>query len=63
VKTVLLIDPPEGSKYGFPKIIPVHIKPEDVEDWIVSEGYPRSLIGQYGKLFYCKIWNEEIADE
>ena len=38
----LMIDPPSGWKYGFPKA-----KPDDATNtiaWLLSEGYPQSEI-------------------
>ena len=48
----LMIDPPSGWKYGFPK--PVHEDYYLLEDdfsmtqWLVSEGYPQSEIDKLG---------------
>lgn len=51
------IDPPEGWRFGFPKVIP-----DDCEDkikWLVENGYPQKLIDSYGDHFYCRHWIEE----
>ncbi len=58
---IVYIDPPEGWKYGFPKAIP-----EDklkgisrISDWLVEEGYPKSVIDNYGAHFFYRTWQEE----
>ena len=28
-------------------------------DWLVSCGYPQSLIESYGEHFYCRYWEQE----
>ena len=53
-KSVKMIDPPSGWKYGFPKPIP-----EDVKDelkWLVENGYPQEEIDSCGKHFWCRYW-------
>ena len=50
----LMIDPPSGWKYGFPKA-----KPEDATDtiaWLLSEGYPQSEIDKLGSSFFIRRW-------
>lgn len=53
------IDPPEGWKYGFPKVLPEEIQTEEIPDWMVSEGYPIQLIEEFGEYFYWRSWEEE----
>lgn len=55
-----MIDPPEGWRYGFPKVIPEDIG--NVKEWLISKGYPKELIESYGKHFYCRYW-QETEDE
>ena len=50
------IDPPEGWKYGFPKVLPEEIQTEEIPDWMVSEGYPIQLIEEFGESFYWRSW-------
>lgn len=58
----LMIDPPSGWKYGFPK--PVHEDYYLLEDnfsmtqWLVSEGYPQTEIDKLGENFYIRSWEE-----
>lgn len=58
----LVIDPPSGWKYGFPKIIPPEHQTRTLE-WLVEQGYPRKLIESFGDKFYCRYWNAEIQEE
>jgi hypothetical protein len=49
---MILIDPPSGWKYGFPKL---YDRPESetIEEWFLKKGYPQKLIDQ-GMLKYCR---------
>lgn len=53
-----MIDPPVGSKYGFPKEIPETVNDENIVEWFIEQGYPQTLIDQ-GMLDYCRMWIEE----
>ena len=57
-KTVRMIDPPSGWKYGFPKVLPDNV--EDAMAWLIENGYPQAEIDSCGKHFYCRHWNKEI---
>ena len=61
-KTVLMIDPPSGWKYGFPMVFP-DPKPENTIAWLVEQGYPQEEIDSYGQYFYCRYWEQEVSDE
>ena len=50
-----IVDPPSGWQYGFPKVIPEDV--EDVNAWLVKNGYPQRIIDECGKHFYCRFWN------
>lgn len=57
---VLMVDPPEGWRYGFPKQMPSGILwPRD--EWYLANGYPQKLIDQ-GMLQYCRAFEMEIED-
>ena len=56
----LIIDPPSGWKYGFPKPIPKDRRYDSLT-WLVEEGYPEKLIEELGEHFYCRYW--EHPDE
>ena len=61
---VMMIDPPSGWKYGFPKSLPKLFDTyEEKIEWLVSEGYPQSEIDACGDHFYCRYWHEEMNDE
>ena len=52
----MIIDPPEGWRYGFPKSFTK--RPDQTEEeWFLENGYPQKLIDQ-GMLKYCRVWNE-----
>ena len=56
----LMVDPPSGWKYGFPKA-----KPEDATDtiaWLLSEGYPQSEIDKMGNTLFIRTWEEMDHD-
>lgn len=61
---VLIIDPPSGWKYGFPKPIPEERR-QDSLVWLVEEGYPQEEIDALGEYFYCRYWEQpdEKVDE
>ena len=51
------VDPPEGWKYGFPKIMPAGTS--DMNAWLVNEGYPEGNLSRYGDNLHCRIWDVE----
>lgn len=53
----MYIDPPSGWKYGFPKVIPNDV--EDINSWLVQNGYPQKEIDSCGKHFYYRCWESE----
>lgn len=58
-----MIDPPSGWKYGFPKPVPDNYRYmtwEEVEEWLISEGYPEQEIERCGNHFYCRYWDQEV---
>lgn len=52
----LMVDPPSGWRYGFPKRIPREHQNRTIE-WMIEQGYPRYLTEQ--KHFYVRYWNAE----
>jgi len=56
---VLVVDPPGGWKYGFPKVCPLSptATEEDFNRWYLSEGYPKSEIKNinWGRSWYQQI--------
>ena len=55
---VLMIDPPQGSQYGFPKPIPEDRR-ADFLVWLVEQGYPQSIIDEMGNNFACRYWLDD----
>jgi hypothetical protein len=42
---IKVIDPPSGWKYGFPKVLPEHIKgAESLSKWLVDNDYPQEEV-------------------
>ena len=58
-KKVLMIDPPSGWLYGFPKVLP-DPKPESMHEWLVGNGYPQEEIDKMKEYFYCRYWETEL---
>jgi len=54
---VKYIDPPNGWSYGFPKVIPQEITEEEVEAWLLDNGYPKAEIDNGGMRY--RTWVEE----
>lgn len=55
------VDPPEGWRYGFPKIWNGN---GNMFEWLVCRGYPQSQIDSLGDVFYTRQWKaseEEIT--
>jgi len=59
-KTVRMIDPPSGWRYGFPKAIPNDVK--NVLKWLVENGYPQAEIDACGEHFYCRHWEKDVNE-
>lgn len=57
---VMIVDPPSGWMYGFPKRVENYDSPND--EWFLANGYPQELIDQ-GMLQYCRFWFEESNDQ
>jgi len=62
----LWIDPPSGWNYGFPKLM----SKEDALDknlnfhtWLIKNGYPESLIKEFGEHFYVRQWSDSWRGE
>ena len=57
-----MIDPPSGWQYGFPKPIPENRRKDSLV-WLVEQGYPQSLIDEFGEHFYCRYWEQPDEDK
>ena len=56
----VMVDPPGGHRYGFPKLYDQSKEDGTMYDWLVREGYPQSEIDRYGKQnFYSRFWYPE----
>ena len=58
--TVLVIDPPSGYLYGFPKPAPQNWgfwEWEDKKKWYIEQGYPKEEIESYGNSFYVSMFH------
>jgi hypothetical protein len=53
----LMIDPPSGWMYGFPKALP-DPPPEDIKKWLIENGYPQRLVWQLGEDMFYRLWEE-----
>jgi hypothetical protein len=55
---VLMIDPEEGWKYGFPKPAPISDWVEDdaLQKWLEDNGYPKGKVPHYIRYY-------EVEDE
>lgn len=51
----VMVDPPNGYIYGFPKLYSKEDHP-NFYTWIVQEGYPQEEIDKYEGQFYCRFW-------
>ena len=52
----MMIDPPSGWQFGFPKVYDKEPK-ETKEAWLLRNGYPKSLIDR-GMHHYCRYWDD-----
>lgn len=57
----IIIDPPDGWRYGFPKEIPREIyNSNKITEWLVDNGYPQKTIDYLGGSLYYRVWEEEV---
>ncbi len=54
----VLVDPPSGDKYGFPKLIPLD-ELWRIEDWLMDNGYPEKEIDDYIKRAFFDDFNKK----
>jgi len=54
---MMLVDPPNGHLYGFPKEVPEGwfstMEWKERKAWFIKNGYPEKIIDDYGNMFYC----------
>ena len=56
----MLVDPPSGWQFGFPKSIPKDVK--NLHSWLVEQGYPQRLIDEFGEHFWVRFIAEDDDD-
>ncbi len=57
-----MIDPPNGWRYGFPKMLPLIPKEGKnfkLKKWLIDEGYPPHEIADAGINFQCRMWETD----
>lgn len=57
----IMVDPPSGWRYGWPKECPrelVDASDEEFKEWVLDKGYPNHLVEQ-GMLKHCRFWVED----
>ena len=56
---VLIIDPPEGWRYGFPKPVPAGVLKSEtlMRVWLIGKGYPTKDVDL--ALKYSRYWEAE----
>ena len=57
--TVLMVNPPLGRKYGFPKVFTGEVG--ETVSWLVANGYPQHLVDAHGDKFYITMWEETLT--
>lgn len=54
----VMIDPPSGWRYGFPKEMPE--KDIDLRTWLIDNGYPEKDVDW--AMSHCRMWENEDAN-
>ena len=57
-QTKMIIDPPGGWRYGFPKQYDP-LPGETLRDWLVREGYPPQEVEW--AVHHCRSWESDIT--
>jgi hypothetical protein len=55
------VDPPEGWRYGFPKVWDTELHP-NLCQWLDDRGYPSNVRESYGEYFVVRQWPVENED-
>lgn len=58
----IMVDPPEGWKFGFPKKAPNNMNSEQFNIWLIENSYPEKLINELGEHFYVRCWEARNED-
>ena len=54
---MIIVDPPSGWRFGFPKPIPKD-RLQDVNTWLVEQGYPQEIIDDFEGSLPCRFWDK-----
>ena len=59
MQVTMMIDPPAGWRYGFPKVLHSSIKGElALAAWLVDNGYPEEDVDL--ALKHSRMWEQEV---
>ena len=58
LKTITMVDPPSGWRYGFPKELPEGVT--DIMSWLTESGYPKHAIESFGESFPYRVFQMEV---
>jgi hypothetical protein len=56
----IMVDPPHGWLYGFPKALPEE-GTVDIRAWLIKNGYPKEDVDF--AILHCRMWEVENKDE
>lgn len=59
---ILVIDPPSGWMYGFPKPAPKDLGSDKLNKWLVENGYPQKEIDVFKGKVPCRYWEAEEGE-
>lgn len=58
-RRVTIIDPSGGWRYGFPKILPRWVNEQSMDEWLLSEGYPKQNLDL---IPYSRFWERDVDE-
>lgn len=58
----LMVDPPSGWKYGFPKEFDSS-RDGEIMDWLIQQGYPQEEKDKLGEHFHVRCWASNTKEE
>lgn len=56
----IMIDPPSGWMFGFPKRLTIPDEEKEnfnMRNWLLENGYPEQLMLELGDMFYVRTWS------
>jgi hypothetical protein len=65
MEKILMVDPDEGWKYGFPKALPNELRNQDITEWLIENGFPSENIERWNRtLGYvpCRMWETDAIN-